>query len=314
MGRFLGNLAAGVTLLTVAFVTVGGAMAAVAGPFKPRGEFVDIGGRRMRVVCEGPASAAPLIWMEAGAFGTAADFGAIQQKLAAKGLRSCAYDRAGMGWSDPGPGPRTTLRIVDDFEKLLAARGDAGPFILVGHSMAGIHLRTFAGRNPDKVAGLVLIEAAVPAPGPDPMERQFLPAFTTIARIGSVAGSLGLTKPFAGGADRIGLPPEAAAEKRRAYGWGRHMRTAANEVIHWGESRAEAAALPEYNPAWPTAVVMAGGRDPNSSRTKPARLATRGHVEVVDGSSHNSVLGLTYGDAVVRGVEFVLANVNVNRS
>lgn len=308
MRRVLGDVLATAVLLTVGFAAVGGAMGAVAGPFKPRGEFVDIGGRKLRLVCEGPAGPAPLIVMEAGAFGTAADFGAIQQKLAANSLRSCAYDRAGMGWSDPGPKPRDTLAITSDLEKLLAAKGEAGPFILMGHSMAGIHLRTFAARNPDKVAGIVMIEAAVPAAELGEFERRFLPAFTTIARVGAVAGSVGLTKPLSGRADRVGLPEAAAAEKRHAYGSGRHMRTAANEVINWRRSSQEAAALAPFDPKWPVAVIMAGGRDPASGRADPARHAVHGHIEVVDGSSHNSVLGLTHGDSAVRGVAFVLAN------
>lgn len=312
MGRFLGNALAAAALLAVGFVAVGGAMAAVSGPFKPRGEFIDIGGRKMRMVCEGPASATPLVLMEAGAFGTAADFGAIQQKLAAKGLRSCAYDRAGMGWSDPAPLPRDTVAIVGDLEKLLAAKGEDGPYILMGHSMAGLHLHAFAARNADKVAGLVLIEAAIPSTEPGPLEKRFLPIFTTIARIGAAAGTVGLTKPFSGSADRVGLPEAAAAEKRHAYGSGRHMRTAASEVINWRRSSKQAAAMKPLRHEWPVAVIMAGGRTPDSDRAHPARQADHGHIEVVDGSSHNSVLGLTHGDSAVGGVEFVLANLNVH--
>lgn len=289
-------------------------MGAVAGPLKPRGEFVDLGGRKLRLVCAGPAGAQPLIVLEAGAFGTAADFGAVQQKLAAKGYRSCAYDRAGMGWSDPGPRPRDTLAITADLEALLAAKGEAGPFVLVGHSMAGIHIRAFAGRNPDKVLGLVLVEAGLPAAEPNQLERRFLPIFTTIARVGGVAGTLGLTKPFAGSADRVGLPPDAAAEKRRAYGSGPHMRTAAHEVANWRKSSREAAALPPLDPEWPIAVVLADGMGAgaNNPRAEAAKTARHGHLEIVAGASHNSVLGLVHGDAVVRGVEFVLAQRTVN--
>ena len=123
---------------------------------KPRGAMIDVGGRSLRLVCEGPKSDRPVIWMEAGAFSGAADFAALQQKLAVKGLRSCAYDRAGMGYSDPGPKPRDGTAIVKDLGALITSSGERGPFILMGHSMAGLYLRQFAAQNPDKVAGLVI--------------------------------------------------------------------------------------------------------------------------------------------------------------
>ena len=99
--------------VAVVLIAGGAAVAAMAAPFTPSGTYVDIGGRKLRLVCAGPPNTAnaaeagrPTVWMEAGAFGLAADFAAIQEKLTAKGIRSCAYDRAGMGWSDPGPRPR----------------------------------------------------------------------------------------------------------------------------------------------------------------------------------------------------------------
>ena len=104
----------GLVLVVVAWIAGGAAMVAMAGPFKPSGTYVDIGGRKLRLVCAGPPAdpGRPTVWMEAGAFGLAADFAAIQEKLTAKGIRSCAYDRAGLGFSDPGPRPRDSLAIV----------------------------------------------------------------------------------------------------------------------------------------------------------------------------------------------------------
>src|ERR1700757_368150 len=76
-----------------------------------RGELVDIGGRHIRVLCRGPKSDAPLILFEAGMFGGAASWDAVQTRLKAAGLRSCAYDRAGIGYSDPGAFPRDAIAI-----------------------------------------------------------------------------------------------------------------------------------------------------------------------------------------------------------
>ncbi len=138
-------------------------MLAMSKPLAMRGEMVDIGGRRLHLICEGPkASGQPTVLFEAGAFGFSADWGVVQDKVAAQGLRACAYDRAGMGLSDPGPGPRDGLAVAGDLEKLLKAAHEDGPFIIVAHSMGGLYARLFANRNPDKIAGLVLVDAATP--------------------------------------------------------------------------------------------------------------------------------------------------------
>src|SRR6266542_855761 len=96
---------AGGVLAVLVYVAFGGAMSAVFGTPKPRGQLYDIGGgRRLHMLCQGPATdRGPTVLMESGAFGFSADWGAVQEKLAADGVRSCAYDRAGLGFSDPGP-------------------------------------------------------------------------------------------------------------------------------------------------------------------------------------------------------------------
>lgn len=303
----------GIALVLIVWIVAGAAMVATAGPFAPSGRFVDIGGRKMRLVCDGPAaSEQPTVWMEAGAFGLAADFAAIQAKLASKSIRSCAYDRAGMGWSDPGPKPRDSNAIVADLEKLIAASGERGPFILMGHSMAGLHTRLFAARNPDKVAGLVLIEATTPEQIDSPGTEKFLTAFTNISRVAAVSATVGTTLPLYWTAgDRIGLPAQGSAEKRHAYVSGKHARTAAEEVENWPKSAAEARVAAPYDPKWPVAVIVADrgeGDNPADPRRAPERAAHAGTFEAVAGASHTTVLGLTYGDSAVRGVEFVLAH------
>jgi pimeloyl-ACP methyl ester carboxylesterase len=300
-------------LILIAWIATGALMVARAGPFTPSGTYVDIGGRKLRLVCAGPKSDRPTVWMEAGAFGLAADFAAIQEKLTVKGLRSCAYDRAGMGWSDPGPQPRDSEAIVADLEKLIAASGERGPFILMGHSMAGLHTRLFAGRNPEKVAGLVLIEATTPEQVDSPNTGKFLTVFTAISRFAAVSATLGTTLPlYYKSGDRIGLPAQGKAEKRHAYVSGRHARTAANEVVNWRRSAAEARLAPPYDPRWPVAVIVAGGRglgpEWNDARRVPERASQAGYFEAVEGASHTTILGETYGEAAVRGVEHVLAH------
>lgn len=305
------KLLVGLGVLLALWIGAGFAVVAAAGPFKPAGAMVDIGGRKLRLVCAGPKSALPVIWTEAGAWGLAADLAAIQQKLTVKGLRSCAYDRAGMGFSDPGPEPRDSAAIVADLEKLVVASGERGPFILMAHSMGGQHARLFAGRNPDKVAGLVLLEATTPEMTSDPRAERFLSRVRTVARVSAVAGSLGLTRIAYGFGDRIGLPAQGSAEKRRAFVSGRHARTASAEVQVWPQGSVQAGTV-NLNPAWPVAIVTAGDAarmaEWNVARRAPERASRAGWYENVPAAEHATLLGLTHSDAVIRAVDHVLAS------
>ncbi len=312
----LARILAGAALALLLYIAFGGAMIAAAGPLPKRGEMIDIGGRRLRLVCAGPAdSAKPVVILEAGAFGFAADFGVVQDRLAAHGLRNCAYDRAGMGYSDPSPEPRDNIAIASDLEKLLAAARIPGPYLMVGHSMAGLRLRQFAARNPDKVMGLVLIDAATPEALSDPATRQFVGRFVGASQWAGVGASMGLFAPLSGSGlgNKIGLTGEAEREKRHFFASGRHNRVSAQEVALWPKSSDEAAAVAPFRPEWPVAVVTAGGaHDVNSARkamqAAPALASRHGYVDHVEGAGHNTLLGPDYADHILKGVDFVLAN------
>lgn len=275
-----------------------------------RGRMIDIGGRSLHMVCAGPAAGHPVVVFEAGAFGLSADWGAVQAKLATHGVRSCAYDRAGLGQSDPGPRPRDGLATASDFETMLAASGEPGPYIYVGHSMAGLYARLFAGRNPDKVAGLVLVDAATPEAAESPVARKWIGRFGTASRVAGWGASTGLFKPISPWmGDRIGLPPEAAIDKRRAFASGPHNRWAAEEVTQWLAASKQAGDLPAYNPDWPVAVVTAGptgGREAwKAAQTAPARASQRPYVANIDAAGHATLLGEAFADEIVKAVLFV---------
>lgn len=278
------------------------------------GRLVDIGGRKLNLVCAGPGKASqatgePLVVFEAGAFGLSADFGAVQEGLTAKGVRSCAYDRAGLGRSDPGPGPRDSNAIVGDLEKLLAASGETGPYLLVGHSMAGLHLRLFTALNRDKVAGLVLLDAAPPEAADLPVAKTWIGRFGAVSHLAGGAATLGLFAPlsFAMG-DRIGLPPVAAGEKRRAFASGRHNRWAAHEVSLWIASSAQGKVVAPYDPDLPIGVVTAGPprqgalSDWKRFQSEPARISRTGFHVNLDDAGHADMLGLKHRDKIVDAI------------
>jgi pimeloyl-ACP methyl ester carboxylesterase len=307
---WIGRILAAWVLMVCLYVAFGGAMSA-AFQVHPRGWMVDIGGRRLRLVCEGPEAARPVVVMEAGSFGLAADWAEVQKRLTAQGVRSCAYDRAGLGFSDPGPQPRDGVAIVSDLEKLLQAAAIPGPYVLVGHSMAGLHVRLFAARNRDRVAGLVLVDAATPEATDSPMLRTFVGHFSTLSDLAGWGASAGLFKPLSAAmGDKIGLEGQAAAEKRWAFARGPHNVTSAQEVREWMRASEQARAAGRLDPDWPVAVVMAGpGRaDWKRIQSLPARESRHGHVENVDAAGHASLLGKRFADAIVRGVDHVLAS------
>jgi pimeloyl-ACP methyl ester carboxylesterase len=81
------------------------------------------------------------------------------QPEVAKFARVCSYDRAGYGWSESGPKPRTSLQIAKELRALLDACGEKGPFVMVGHSFGGYNVRVFTAMYPNDVVGVVLVDA-----------------------------------------------------------------------------------------------------------------------------------------------------------
>ena len=245
-----------------------------------RGEQVDIGGRRLRVVRAGSPSDAPMIVFECGAFGCAADWAVVQDRLAVQGLSSLAYDRAGLGYSDPGPPPRDGHAIAADLE-LLRHLGIEGPLLMVGHSMAGLLLRVFIGRNQDRVAGLVLVDAVTPETIENPAAARAIAGFQgALNLVGRYAG-LGFMRPVAWVVgDKIGLEGEASKEKRHIYGLASHARWAAEEVSQWGPTSCQGRDIGNYPPDLPVAVVSAGAVPMSAALTSlqaaPARASRKG--------------------------------------
>jgi pimeloyl-ACP methyl ester carboxylesterase len=116
--------------------------------YPARGQLVDLGGNRMHIHCVGQGS--PTVVLDAGLGGFSLDWNLVQPELAAT-TRVCAYDRAGYGWSDPSPQPRTPRQIADELHTLLFTAGVKGPYVLVGHSAAGKHVRLYADLYPQEV-------------------------------------------------------------------------------------------------------------------------------------------------------------------
>ncbi|MFN0069294.1 MAG: alpha/beta fold hydrolase [Limisphaerales bacterium] len=124
---------------------------------------VDLGGRRLQLLTRGVGS--PTIVIEAGMGEPPIESGSWTKVVneLSKSNRVVLYNRAGLGRSDPAPKlPRTSLDVAHDLNALLTQAAVPGPYLLVGHSYGGLHIRMFASQFPEQVAGMVLVDASHP--------------------------------------------------------------------------------------------------------------------------------------------------------
>ncbi len=123
------------------------------------GRMVDLGGYALHIDCRGHGQ--PLVVLESGLGGLSLEWHAVQRELAVR-TRTCVYDRAGYGWSDAGPLPRTAAQSAAELHRLLLAAGEKPPFVLAAHSYGGFIARLYAARYAEEVAAVVLLDASAP--------------------------------------------------------------------------------------------------------------------------------------------------------
>jgi pimeloyl-ACP methyl ester carboxylesterase len=133
------------------------------------GQLVSVNGFRLSLYCLGNGS--PAVVFDSGFLDWAPSWSTVQPQIA-KWTRVCSYDRAGTGFSDPGPMPRTSVRIAEELHSALHRAGIAGPYILVGHAFGGDNVRTFAQLHMREIAGLVLVDADATDLEPKAMQEE----------------------------------------------------------------------------------------------------------------------------------------------
>ena len=129
--------------------------------FDAKGSLIDIGERVIHLDCRGNGS--PIIIFESGLDTNGSlSWSAVHDKLA-KTTRTCAYDRAGIMWSDPRPSTTNLMQaIANDLNKALILSDEKPPYVLVGHSFGGPYITKFTELYGDKVAGIVFIDSPHP--------------------------------------------------------------------------------------------------------------------------------------------------------
>ena len=161
---FLSKSIAWLIVLTLLPLKVPGQSESAPPPLTPLGKLIDIGGWRLHLNCTGEVrTAQPTVILEAGKGDFSVEWSLVQPSVA-KFARVCSYDRAGDGWSDLGPHPRTFHQIVYELHTLLEKAGVKGPLVLVGHSYGGWLVRLYASTYPAEVVGMVLVEAGADNP------------------------------------------------------------------------------------------------------------------------------------------------------
>jgi pimeloyl-ACP methyl ester carboxylesterase len=262
----------------------------------PPGQLVDIGGYRLHLWCTGDG--APAVILDAGLGGTSAGWGFVQPDVA-RFTRVCSYDRAGMGYSDSGPSPRTARRIAKELAELLAGSGIAGPVVLVGESIAGFNARMFASDHPEHAAGLVLVDASHEDDAHEvPGIARFVPLLSTIG----VFRLLGVS---------FGQPIESLAPSVRQYARATMFRAsgyqaAADEIIHIRETISEVKGSRRRLTIPVLVVTGAGGADENWRRLQQdqASLSERGCLITAQQSGH--VVAIDQPQVVVDAIRTVV--------
>lgn len=241
MKRRLKRVAILVALVLVAGAAVGYALqerrdARVVAENPPSGRFVDVGGHELhyRLFGEGRVT----FVLEAGGGEYGATWEGIEGELARLG-RVFVYDRAGMGWSEEGPHPRTISQIVEELHAALHAASVPPPYVLVGHSLGGAIATSYAMEHPDEVAGLLLVDPSHKdqvrkMPQPPAWQRVLITQLTRTAPIG-------LPRLVFGGASD---PVKTQSKHVRTF--GAEIRGAHLSATRWADEEIDLGDTPIY--------------------------------------------------------------------
>jgi pimeloyl-ACP methyl ester carboxylesterase len=249
----------------------------------PPGRLVDIGGCRLHIWCSGVGT--PTVILETGLGGSSVGWGFVQPAVA-EFTRVCSYDRAGMGYSDPGPSPRTARRMAGELAQLLDHSGIDRPVVLVGASIGGLVVRVFASERAERAAGLVLVDAT------HEDQKHEIPSFVHFVPLLSSVGALRLLGMS------FGQSPDSLAPSVRKFAQATAFRAAgphaaADELKNIWTSVAEVKAT-RRKLTLPLIVLTAGrgsGAEWQALQRDQVGLSERGCMITAEKSGHDIAIG-----------------------
>jgi pimeloyl-ACP methyl ester carboxylesterase len=273
---------------------------------------IDVGGHRLHVVCRGSGS--PVVLLEAGIAASSLSWALVQPEIA-KLTRTCAYDRAGLAWSDVASCPRTFERIIDELATVLARVAAGERYVLVGHSFGSFVIRAYAARHPENVLGLVLVDPPTEWLTMTPQRARILSGGRHLSRFGAVLAHLGVVRAclalLSGGAP--GAPrrfvkvfgPTAARTLERLVGEVRKLPADVHPTIqalwcqpkcfyamadHLGVLEREGVSLSQFIPSReiPVVVISSGNQPPEqiAAHRMLAERSENGHHVIAARSAH----------------------------
>ncbi|HJQ14606.1 MAG TPA: alpha/beta hydrolase [Anaerolineales bacterium] len=272
--------------------------------YPPPGKLVDVGGYRLHIHCTGSGS--PTVVIEAGWGDSSAGWGWVQPEVA-KTTRVCTYDRAGMGWSESSPEPRTAREFAKELHTLLANVNEPGPYVLVGHSMGGFSILVYAHDYPDEVSGLVLVDSqalpaanATPKPTPKPGGTSLVSLMARIGLVRVLAGPLGAIQD---------LQPEAKQAYTAYSVIPRSAQTQWDEFVGMSEGGAQAKAVTTLGalPVIVLSAVLDDTADHAASQAGFLQLSTNSQQLFAEQSGHRIMIEQPEAAvaAIVKMVELV---------
>ena len=263
--------------------------------YPPPGLLVNVDGYKMHIYCLGEGS--PTILLDHVGGGSSVDWALIQPKLA-EHTRVCAYDRAGYGWSDYNPAPRTLEQQVHELHGLLEGANEKGPFIYVGHSYGARVARVFAEKYPQDVIGMVLMDAGILYDDPR-YSKEILADYQNenkMIRISNRLAPFGLVRllrPILMGEPAYDLPADVRLESDSFAVTNRFWKSMKDQSdwtpVIFKEER-KITTLGDI----PLLVLISAERDAvtKQSNIEMSQLSTNGHYQIVEGATHMS---LAYG-------------------
>jgi pimeloyl-ACP methyl ester carboxylesterase len=277
--------------------------------YPPPGHLVNVGGYSLHINCVGEGS--PTVILESALGAMSAHWVRVQQ-VVAETTRVCAYDRAGMGWSEPGPEPRDARQISSELHTLLKDADTEGPYVLVGHSYGGLYARMYAARYPNEVAGVVLVDSSHPEQFTRSPEGRAM--YEQIRRLGAVIPfltRLGVIRLFNVYPAHPDLPPQQRAQIEAFNSSTRQVATTAAEFRATPETTAQVRSTGTLGDK-PLAVISAGEQSSSwlELQDQLAALSSDSIHRVVEGATHESLLyesrdAQVTGAAILEVVEVV---------